>query len=70
MDDWYTIGAKITGGITFFVIWIYAFMSWGFLIGLAIGWLPAAIGATIIGLLWPLAAIAVLVIIIFILSII
>ncbi|OWK26669.1 MAG: hypothetical protein US76_01470 [Parcubacteria group bacterium GW2011_GWA2_38_13b] len=60
MDDnnWYIIGAWITGVIAFFVIWIYSFFAWGFLIGLAIGWLPAIIGAFILGFLWPLVALA------------
>ena len=56
-DRWesvYIIVAWITGVIIFFGIWIYAFASWGFLVGLAIGWLPAIIGAFIAGLLWPL----------------
>jgi len=48
------VGAVITGIIAFFGIWIYSFVSWGFLIGLMIGWLPAIIGAFIIGALWPL----------------
>lgn len=61
-DSWYMIGAIITGGIAFFVLWIYAFFAWGFLIGLAIGWLPAIIGAFIIGLLWPLVVLALIVI--------
>ena len=70
MDDnnWYTIGAMITGVISFFVIWIYAFFAWGFLIGLAIGWLPAIIGACILGFLWPLVALALAGLIILILS--
>ena len=58
IGDYYAIGGYITGFFTFFAIWIYAFASWGFLIGLAIGWLPAIIGAVILGFLWPLAAIA------------
>jgi len=50
----YGVGAIITGVIVFFGIWIYSFASWGFLIGLMIGWLPAIIGAFIAGVLWPL----------------
>ncbi len=70
MDDnnWYKIGAIITGVISFFVIWIYSFFAWGFLIGLAIGWLPAIIGAGILALLWPLVALALAGLIILILS--
>ncbi len=61
-DFWYMIGVVITGIIAFFAIWIYAFFAWGFLIGLAIGWLPALIGAFIIGFLWPLVVLALVVI--------
>ncbi len=69
MDDGfqYTTGAYITGAITFLVIWIYSFFAWGFLIGLAIGWLPAIIGAFILGLLWPLVLFILLCLIVFIL---
>jgi hypothetical protein len=66
MENKYTIGAIITGIIAFFIIWIYAFSSWGFLIGLAAGWIPAIIGGFIIGLLWPLILILLIGIIIFI----
>ncbi|MCX6718742.1 MAG: hypothetical protein NTY81_04080 [Candidatus Staskawiczbacteria bacterium] len=54
MEGGYTIGAVITGIIVFIGVWIYAIASWGFLIGIAIGWLPAIIAALIAGLLWPL----------------
>jgi hypothetical protein len=50
----YWIGVRIVGVVTFISIWIYAFFSWGFLIGLGIGWLPAIIGAAMIGFLWPI----------------
>ncbi len=56
-DEWYSFAylvvAWIIGVITFFAIWVYSFISWGFLIGLAIGWLPALIGGFIIGIIWP-----------------
>lgn len=59
-SDYYT-GAVITGFIVFIGVWIYAIASWGFLIGVTIGWLPAIISATILGLLWPLVALVVVV---------
>lgn len=65
----YLIGVWITGIIVFFGIWIYAFVSWGFLIGLAIGWLPALIGGFIAGLLWPLIALGLVILIILYLQI-
>lgn len=49
----YLVVAWIIGVIAFFAIWIYSFISWGFLIGLAIGWLPALIGGFILGIIWP-----------------
>lgn len=62
MDNGYSGGAIVVGFIAFFAIWIYAFVAWGFLIGLAIGWLPALIGGFILGLLWPLVLLVILVI--------
>lgn len=62
--DKYLLIGWFIGVIIFVCIWIYAFVSWGFLIGLAIGWLPAIIGGIISGLIWPL--IIVFLIIIFI----
>lgn len=38
----------IVGVLAFIGIWIAAFTTWGFLIGLAIGWLPAAVAGAII----------------------
>lgn len=67
-NSWYGIGAVVTGIIAFFAIWIYAFVVWGFLMGLAIGWLPAIIGAFIIGALWPLMVVLLAGLILFILS--
>ncbi len=59
-DIIYTVIAFIVGILAFFAIWIYSFFSWGFLIGLAIGWLPALIGGLIIGVLWPLILIGII----------
>lgn len=56
----YLVGAWIVGFLTFLGIWIYSFIAWGFLIGLAIGWLPALIGGFILGTLWPLVILAVI----------
>lgn len=64
----YIDGVHITGWIvgtlSFIGIWVYAFISWGFLFGLMFGWIPAIIGGCILGLLlgflWPLVAVLVL----------
>ena len=53
MEDWYGVGAWITGMVTFFGIWIYCSLVYGFL-GFALGWIPATIVSGIIAFLWPL----------------
>lgn len=58
---WYRIGGYIAAGITFLSIWVAAFISWGFLVGLAIGWLPAIIGAIIVRFIWPIIVIVLLI---------
>lgn len=62
----YMIGVWIVGVISFIAIWIYALATWGFLIGLMLGWIPALIGGAILGFLWPLVVLAVIGIIILI----
>lgn len=56
----------IVGIPVFLGVWIYSMFAWGFLIGLAIGWLPALIAAFILGFLWPLVLVAILLGVIFI----
>ena len=53
-SDTYQLGFAITGGITFLGVWAFACFQWGFLVGLAIGWLPALIAGAIVGALWPI----------------
>ncbi len=50
---WYHWGRLIVAVPCFIGIWIWSFVEWGVLVGLAIGWLPALIGAGIISGLWP-----------------
>ena len=58
----YTIGGAITvmvvGSICFIGCWIYAIVSWGFLLGIPFGWIPAGIIAWIVAAIaarfWPL----------------
>ena len=47
--------------VTFFGCWIYCVATYGFLIGVGIGWLPSAIAATVAAFLWPVVAVAALV---------
>jgi hypothetical protein len=37
------------GAITFFAIWIYCAMTYGFVLGLGLSWFPAAVCAGVIG---------------------
>lgn len=55
----YAIGAWITGVLAFLASWAYAVASWGFLLGVGLGWIPALFIGAIAGLLWPLIALAV-----------
>ncbi len=59
-DNYDTLGL-ITAVITFISCWIYAIISWGFLLGLGLGWIPSLFIAVIAGFLWPLIAIALIV---------
>ena len=57
--EWYPIGAIFTAIITFVGSWIYCIATYGFLLGVGLGWLPSIIVAVIAGFLWPLIAIAI-----------
>ena len=64
--DKYMIGVWIVGALSFIGIWIYALATWGLLLGLMLGWIPALIGGAILGFLWPLVVLAIIGIIILI----
>ena len=60
--DWvgcYRIGYWIFFFLIFVGCWIYCMASYGFLIGVGIGWLPSIITAAIVSLFWPLIVLAV-----------
>ncbi len=63
MNNGYMVGVWIVGVLSFIAIWLYSLASWGLLIGLMIGWIPALIGGMILGFLWPLVIIGVIAII-------
>jgi hypothetical protein len=70
-NGWYAktgiIVGSIAGFVTFFSVWIAAVGSVGWVIGIALGWIPALLAsliAYVVGaFLWPLAALAILVVI-------
>lgn len=58
-SEWYGIGFVITAIITFIGSWIYCIATYGFLLGVGLGWLPSIFVAVIAGVLWPLIALAI-----------
>lgn len=50
----------LTAPATFLAAWIYCAVTWGFLLGLLLGWIPALILALVVTVatiyLWPLIA--------------
>ena len=57
----YSIGGLIVWIVTFIGCWIYCIANYGFLLGVGLGWLPAAIVASVAAILWPLMALAAMV---------
>jgi hypothetical protein len=55
----YSSGFAITACITFLVAYIYCIASYGLLLGVGLGWLPSMIVATFVGALWPVMALVV-----------
>ncbi len=58
-ENWYTLGFWVFFVPTFLGCWIYCIASYGFLLGVGLGWLPSAITAAIVALVWPLVLTAV-----------
>jgi hypothetical protein len=48
MNEWYWVGYKICFVLVFIGCWIYCIVSYGFLLGLGLGWLPSGIAASVI----------------------
>jgi hypothetical protein len=62
--DWgavYRVGGLITAALVFIACWAYAVLSWGFLLGVGLGWIPSLFIAVIAGFIWPLLALALVV---------
>ena len=50
----YKVITGIVWVISFAGFWIYAISEYGFMLGVSLGWLPAAIAATVAAIVWPL----------------
>ncbi len=57
---WYWAGYWITWLLVFGGCWVYCISSYGFLIGVGVGWLPSSIAATVVSFFWPLILIGIL----------
>lgn len=55
----YGVWFAITWVLAFVIGYIYAIYEYGFLLGGGLGWIPAAIVATVAAALWPLVALAI-----------
>ncbi len=65
MDEngWYWVGYKICFVLVFIGCWIYCIVSYGFLLGLGLGWLPSGIAAALVSFVWPLLVSALVILI-------
>ena len=57
-DTTYGKGFWITSVISFTVSWLYAIATYGFFLGVGLGWIPSLVIASVAGLVWPFIAIA------------
>ena len=67
-STWYSTGALVTFWIVFPISWICCIFSYGFLLGVGLGWLPSLIVAGVAAALWPLLLLALLVLVLFVIS--
>ncbi len=67
-EEKYWLGYYISWVIIFVGCWIYAIATYGFLFGVGLGWLPSAIVASIVSLLWPLLLVGIAVLVFLILK--
>lgn len=44
----------LVGIVVFLAGWVYAIATYGFLVGVALGWIPAAIVGVVSAVLWPI----------------
>jgi hypothetical protein len=62
-EEIYWLGYEICRAILFIGCWIYCIATYGFLLGVGLGWLPSAIVATIVSLFWPLLVLGLIVLV-------
>ncbi len=52
---WWKLGSFLAAITTFCGIWWWTIASWGWFMGILLGWIPSLIVAALAGLLWPIA---------------
>jgi hypothetical protein len=64
---------RILGGVSAFIFvatfigsWIYCISEYGFLLGVGLGWLPSLIVAFLAAVLWPIAALLIAAVLLFV----
>lgn len=60
----YKVGCAISFVIVFIGCWIYCVATYGFLLGVGLGWFPSMIAAAILSIFWPILLIGVVAVII------
>lgn len=50
----YLIVASFVGSLVFIVCWVYTYISWGFWLGVFLGWIPSLLTGIVAGLVWPM----------------
>lgn len=68
MGEKYWTGYYVTWVIIFVSCWIYAIFTYGFLLGVGLGWLPSAIVASLASLIWPLIIVLLVIVIVTVLK--
>ncbi len=64
----YWIGYKVCFVLVFLGSWIYCIASYGFLLGLGLGWLPSGILAAVVSFLWPLFLLGIVLLVAYVLG--
>jgi len=63
MGDGYRALSYIIGLVAGVITWLYAIATWGFLLGVGFGWIPAVLVGIVVGFLWPIAALGILLVV-------